>query len=142
MAGNLHPNIEPKKSFLSKSWKGIVGTITALGLVWGILEGVYFFTHQWHEYQIYKEKIDSENFNERITTLENYVLEKKRSFHVGFRVFYDYDEETGITTKVKRYRDWNGIWHRIFKDNEASETYNVDYYYYISEKRGEKIYCW
>jgi hypothetical protein len=131
-----------KKPLIKRIWKRIVGGLAVLGVLWGIFEGVYIFAEYVHEYENLKEKVDSEAFDVRITKLEKYVLNKRKSFHVGFRVFKYFDEETGLTTRVKRYRDWNGVWHEIFRDLEASETYKVDYYYYIDKKTDEKIYCW
>lgn len=134
-----------KKSAWKRWWKKIIGGITILGVVWGVLEGVYFFTQYWHEYQILKENVQSENFEERISKLETYVVNKRKSFAVGFRVFKEVDEITGEVRYRKKYRDWVGVWHTIFYDEEASVLFGVDYYYYIDEKRpiGEKeVYCW
>jgi len=142
MRGSLHPNSDTKKSFFKRTWKSMVATLTVLGVVWGVLEGVYFFTQEWHEYEIYKEKVDSEDFNERIIDLEKYVINKRKSFAVGFRVFKHEDEETGKISFVKRYRDWQGTWHEIFRDRETSDLYGVDHYYYIDKETDEKIYCW
>jgi hypothetical protein len=131
-----------KKPLWKRVWKSALGMITVFGVLWGVLEGVYFFTEVWHDYKILKENVNGEDFEDRITTLETYVEKKTKSFHVGFRVFKVMDEDTGIMTRVKRYRDWDGKWHEIFKDIEASLMYGVDYYYYINQKTDEKIYCW
>ena len=104
-------DIVVKKSLIKRWWKKIVGGLAVLGVIWGVFEGVYFFTKYWHEYQVLKENVIGEDYEQRISELETYVVNKQKSFHVGFRVFKVYDEETGLTNKVKRYRDWNGIWH-------------------------------
>lgn len=136
-----------KKPLILRAWKQIVGFLAVCGLVWGVLEGVYFFTEQWHDYTILKENVDSlkhgdERYEKRIFELENYVANKRLSFAVGFRVFKETDEETGITNKVKKYRDWDGKWHTVFRDKEYSDIYGVDYYYYIDKETDERIYCW
>ena len=131
-----------KKSIWKRWWKKIVGILTILGIVWGVLEGVYFFTKYWHEYQVLKENVQSEDYEERISDLETYVINKKKSFAVGFRVFKEVDELTGKTTFKKKYRNWGGVWNDVFYDAETSDIYGVDYYFYYDIRTGEKIYCW
>lgn len=147
MGGNLHPNSNTKKSFIKRTWKTFVGILTVGGVIWGVLTGIYWFTEKWHEYEVFKEsekqvldRLDKIEANQK--KLLNYVDKKSTSFAVGFRVFKMEDEETGKTTLVKRYRDWDGVWHEIFRDKELSDLYGVDYYYYIDKQTDEKIYCW
>jgi len=131
-----------KKHWYQKAWGKVVATVSILGILAGIFEGVYLFTEMWHDYKELQEKVKNEDYDNRIKKLEIYVTEKRKSFAVGFRVFKEFDEETGKITYQKRYRDWEGIWHEIYYDLEASELYGVDYYYYIKRGTGEKIYCW
>lgn len=140
-------NIEKKEHWIKKAWKTKVAVFAVLGALWGILEGVYWFTEKWHEWEVLKD--NEVHMVERIDRLEEnqknilqYVENKRKSFAVGFRVFKEVDEITGEVTFAKRYRDWKGVWHEIFQDLEASRYYGVDYYYYIDKNSDEKIYCW
>ena len=126
-------DIENKEHWLKRAWKTKLAILAVLAGLWGVLEGVYFFTEKWHEYQ--ELKTNEVQLIDRIDRLEKnqkdvlkYMQGKKQSFAVGFRVFKMEDEDGGGVTLTKRYRGWDGKWHEIFRDKEWSETYGVDYY--------------
>jgi hypothetical protein len=131
-----------KKSLVKKWWKRVLATLGVLAVITGIFESVYVCTEFWHEYNILKEIVISEDYETRISDLEDYVHKKSKSFAVGFRVFKEVDEITEKVIYKKKYRDWRGTWNDIFYDEEASELYGVDYYFYYHKDTGEKIYCW
>jgi len=136
-----------KKKWYQVWWKTVIGAAGVLTAVFGILEGTYWFTAQWHDYQVMKKKVMTLDtgdvyINQRLITLEKYLEEKNRSFAVGFRVFKEQDELTGNVTYRKMYRDWSGKWNEVFIDFEYSQEYGVNYYYYIDKTNGAKVYCW
>ena len=137
---------EPKKSWIKKTWKVIVATLAVFGIVWGVLEGVYFFTEEWHDYQEFRK--NETHIEERIDRLEKnqkrllkYYDSKKKSFAVGFRVVTITDDATGREVKQKTYRGWDGEVHTVYKDGYLSDLQGVDYYFWI-DSDGEKNYCW
>jgi broad specificity polyphosphatase/5'/3'-nucleotidase SurE len=145
------PDTEKKhKHWYQTLWGKITSGIAIAGAIWGILEGVYYFTEQWHEIQTMKKewaemKEEEQWVKENVNKLVKYVQDKKKSYAVGFRMFRYEDEQTGETKWKKRYRDWNGEWHDIFYDQEASELMGVDYYYYVDETKpppDNQVYCW
>lgn len=135
-------------------WKVLVSFIGAVGIVWGVLEGVNAVTKWWHKEELKEQKIeeleqtllkvinDDIEKDKRIDSLDDYVTTKKKSYAVGFRVFKETDKETGIVSFKKMYRDWQGIWHEVYLDREYSDIYGIDYYYYINKNDGRKTYCW
>jgi hypothetical protein len=143
-----------KKKWYKTWWKSLTGVLAIVGLIWGVFEGVYMFTawhhqfeHDRYEISILKKKVNTiiENDllkDEKIKKFSNYIVSKRKSYAVGFRVFNDKDEDTGIVTQKKMYRDWEGIWNEVYIDNKYSRDFGVDYYYYIDKKTGEKTYCW
>ena len=135
-----------KKSFFKKWWKQVIASLAVFGAVWGILEGVYFFTQHWHEYQLLIKTVKKlnngdNNFENRITYLENYLEKKNKSYAVGFRVTIVTDEETGRHIKKRTHRGWDGEERNVYKDAALSETNGVDYYFWVDEQ-GERNYVW
>lgn len=133
-------------SLLKKWWKTIAGAVAVCGLVWGVLEGVYFFTEQWHEYQTFKE--NEENIIGRIQRLEEnqkkllkFYESKQKSYAVGFRVITVSDEYTGNEFTKKTFRDWDGSVHTVYKDTYLSDIEGYDYYFWV-DKNGDRQYCW
>lgn len=145
------PEVEKKeKHWYQKLWGKVTASIAILGAVWGILEGVYYFTEQWHDFQLLKKEVKDMKEKEQwvLESLQT-VLESReewsKSYAVGFRVYQETDKKTGNVTWIKRYRDWEGVWHDVFHDAEASRIYGVDYYYYIDETKpppNNQVYCW
>jgi len=83
-----------------------------------------------------------ESFDMRILTIEAWINNKKTSRAVGFRMKLVVDEDTEIERWEKQYRDWSGMWHKVYLDPDLSELYGVDHYYYIDEETHRRVYCW
>ena len=130
-----------------KWWKPTAKYMGILTVVFSILSGTYLFTERLYEYKELKEIVESIDVingiqGKSIKNIEKYVLSKKKSFAVGFRVFNDTDIETGVVTKRKMYRDWNGVWNEVYLDVEYTSQIGIDYYFYIDKRTGDKVYCW
>ena len=132
----------------------ILGTSALAGATWGIIELVFMFTAWNHAYELRGEKIiELETMiievidgdlkkDEKIDNLLIHQSNKGNTFQVGKRTEILVDEETGIKTTIKKYRDWDGVLHEVHKDHEMTESYGIDYYYYISKQTGLKVYVW
>ena len=134
------------KNIVNKWWKVAISVITTAGIVFGVLEVVFWFSKWYDEEVAYRNSLekmieDNKSIKQDLKKATDYISKKKSSFAVGYRVFRELDEETGKIVKTKMYRDWSGSWHEVHFDSEMSEFYGVDHYFYIDDY-GDKVYCW
>lgn len=138
---------------------GIFKTLGAVGgtaaAVWGTIELVYLFTGFYHNFEQLEIKVKNlgvevENVKQedklkdkKIESLQLKLDDKKTlSYQVGKRTVIYIDPETRIESKIKKYRDWNGVMYEIFKDIDLSAEFGMDYYYYIHPITGNKVYVY
>lgn len=150
LSDNTSPNAyhAPKpKRWYHVWWKAVVGILSVSGIVLGIFRGVITVVDEWREFQSFKQRVI--NLESGDSLLENtvqintaYIAAKNMSYAVGFRVEIDINPHTNEMTKRKMYRNWEGEWNEVHKDQFYSELDGVDYYFYIDKETGDKVYCW
>jgi len=116
----------------------------ASGIVTGIVQGVRIHD----EYVKNMDTLDSLKINDerralqdekvelRLDNFEDFMLDRSKSYAVGFRVI----TSKGKTLKV--WRDWKGVDHPVYRDSIESQMYGIDTYFYIERSTGQKIYKW
>lgn len=138
--------MEPKKHWYQKAWGKVLATISVLTVLYGIFEAVYQCVGFYNEYEALKttvielQNVDN-SYESRISSIEEFVNRKKKSFAVGFRVVVVTDEETGKQVKRQKHRGWDLEEHTVYKDEALSEQEGYDYYFWV-DKNGSRVYVW
>ncbi len=135
-----------KKHWYQKAWGKVVATISVITILAGIFQATYMATEFWYEYQAMHAEVEKltqekQELLRRLEVLEYYVDRKKKSYQVGFRVVVVSDEDTGLHVKRKKYREWNGEEHTVYRDKLLSDQEGYDYYFWI-DSLGNRNYCW
>jgi hypothetical protein len=121
-------------------WQKLIGIFAGIGVIVGGFEGVVYlkknFSAYFHEQvnEAVKAKVGefeqwSKDTDKRIKDIE---VKSSETFAIGLR---------GNDKGELYYRSVEGKIYRAYKDQEYSQAYSYDYFFYIDEN-GKKNWCY